>query len=71
MFTALVLACSLVITPDLTLCTPENALQAVELHREFSSEAECVAQGEKFGEAALKRPIIPDEDRLKVICKRR
>ena len=68
MFTALILACSSVITPDLTLCTVDNAVQFAELHRTFATEAECSAQGEQFGQLALPQPIIPDEDRIKVIC---
>jgi hypothetical protein len=68
MFTALILACSLVITPDLALCTVDNAVQFAELHRTFATETECRAQGEQFGQIALPRPIIPDEDRIKVIC---
>jgi hypothetical protein len=68
MFTALILACSSVITPDLDRCTVDNAVQFAELHRMFATEADCRAQGQQFGQIALPRPIIPDEDRIKVIC---
>jgi hypothetical protein len=68
MFTALILACSLVITPDLALCTADNALQSAELHRTFATGTECRAQGEQFGQDALPRPIMPNEDRVKVVC---
>jgi hypothetical protein len=71
MFTAFILACSIATTPDLALCTANNAMQSAPLLREFATEAECLAQGAQFGPRALPRPIIPSEDRIKVICTKR
>jgi hypothetical protein len=43
MFTALILACSSVITPDLDLCTVDNAVQFAELHRTERSQLKPTA----------------------------
>ena len=67
MFTALILVCSMSAI-GASECKVENATQLAILQKTFSTREECLANGTRFGPMVLDFPIVPIEDRMKVIC---
>ena len=70
MLTAIVLICSIAVTPDLEECTPSNATTLMRVPAEFANPVTCFLQGQAFlAETSLGRDLS-DTDRVKVICGR-
>jgi hypothetical protein len=68
MLKALVLVCSLAITPDLRTCDQSNAVDVVLVPEEFGSPAMCFMHGQAYlAQTELGRQLTAD-DRLKVTC---
>ncbi len=68
MLTALVLICSLTITPDLTSCTKDNAVSVTSIQEPSGSPVMCLMHGQAyFAETAMGRDLA-DNERVKVIC---
>jgi len=67
MFTALILVCSMSAS-GVSECKVENATQVAILQKTFSTREECLVNGARFGPMVLDFPIVPIEDRMKVIC---
>jgi hypothetical protein len=68
MLTALVLVCSLAMTPDLRACDPSNATDVMRVPEEFGNPATCFMHGQAYlAETTIGRQLGADE-RLKVVC---
>jgi hypothetical protein len=70
MMTALVLVCSLTLTPDLRDCTRDNAVHVLQVPEEFALPAMCAMRGQAFlAETSIGQDLTNDE-RVKVMCVR-
>ena len=70
MLTALVLICSIAVTPDLMDCTRYNATAVMRLPAEFANPATCFMQGQAYlAETSIGREL-GDNDRVKIVCAR-
>jgi hypothetical protein len=68
MLTALVLVCSLALTPDLHDCTRENAVHVLQVSEEFALPATCAMHGQAFlAETSVGQELANDE-RVKIVC---
>ncbi len=68
MLTALVLVCSLALTPDLAACDRNNAVDVMRVPEEFGNPATCFMHGQAyFAQAELGRSLAANE-RIKVVC---
>ena len=68
MLTALVLVCSLALTPDLAACNRNNAVEVVRVPEEFGNPATCFMHGQAYlAQAELGRTLAANE-RIKVVC---
>ena len=70
MLTALVLICSLAVTPDIRHCTRENATSVMLLTVQSGNPATCFMHGQAY----LAQTSIGEElganDRVKIVCVR-
>jgi hypothetical protein len=48
MLTALILVCSLTLTPDLRECSRDNAVHVLQVPEEFALPAMCAMRGQAF-----------------------
>ena len=70
MLTALVLVCSLTLTPDLRECSRGNAVHVLQVPEEFALPAMCAMRGQAFiAETSIGRELANNE-RIKVMCVR-
>jgi len=68
MLTAIVLICSLSLTPDLQDCTRETAIQALQVPEQSQLPGICLKIGlEYFTQTEFARHLAADE-RIKVVC---
>jgi hypothetical protein len=70
MLSALVLICSLSVTPDLQDCSPDNARDILRLSATFENAAACFMQGQALLAATSVGQELADDDRIKIVCKR-
>jgi len=70
MLTALILVCSLAITPDLATCTRDNAVDVMRVPTEFGHPATCLMNGQAFLAQTEMGRTVRDTDRVKVVCTR-
>jgi hypothetical protein len=69
--TALVLVCSILVTPNLRDCDESNARVVMIVPMEFASPVTCAMQGQAYvAETAVGRSLAAS-DRVKVVCKPR
>ena len=64
--TGLILVCSLVITPNLDLCTSKNALEVFRIDGNYQSEQECQDQMTRL--VPTLQELITTEDRIRIVC---
>jgi len=70
MLTALILVCSLALTPDLRECSRDNAIHVLQVPEEFALPFMCAMRGEAFiAETSIGQELAKDE-RIKVMCVR-
>ena len=70
MLTALVLVCSLAVTPDLRTCDRNNAVHVVQVPEEFAMPAMCAMRGQAYlAETSIGQELAQDEG-VKVMCVR-
>ena len=70
MLTALILICSVAITPDLGTCNADNAIAVTRVPTEFVDPVTCLMQGQAYlAETSIGRDLSND-DRVKIICDR-
>ena len=68
MLTALILICSLDVTPDLAACNQANAVTTMNVPEEFGNPATCFMHGQAYlAETSIGRDLDANE-RVKVIC---
>jgi len=70
MLTALVLICSVALTPDLRDCTRYNATAVMRLPAEFANPATCFMQGQAYLAGTSIGRELGDNDRVKIVCAR-
>jgi hypothetical protein len=70
MISALVLICSISVSPDLQDCTLENARTILRLTTEFPSSVTCFLQGQALLAATSIGQELTSDDRIKIVCKR-
>ena len=71
MLTALILICSLAVTPDIRHCTRENATSVMRVPIEFGHPATCLMQGQTFLAQTSIGQDLSETDRVKIICVRK
>jgi hypothetical protein len=70
MLTALVLICSMAVSPDLRDCGRDNATAVMRVPAEFGNPATCLMHGQAYlAETSIGQEITRNE-RAKVICAR-
>jgi hypothetical protein len=70
MLTALILICSVTITPDLGTCNAGNAIAVTRVPTEFANPVTCLMQGQAYlAETSIGQDLSSD-DRVKIICNR-
>jgi hypothetical protein len=70
MLIALVLLCSIEVTPDLRDCTRHNATAVLRVPGEFAHPAACLMQAQAFLAETSIAHEFGDDDRVKVVCAR-
>jgi hypothetical protein len=70
MLTALILICSVAVTPDLRNCTRDNATVVMRAPTHSQSPVTCLMHGQAYlAETAIGQEL-GDNDRVKVVCTR-
>jgi hypothetical protein len=68
MLTAIILVCSLAVTPDLRECSRDNAASVMQVPEEFALPSQCMMRGQAFlAETSIGRDLT-DQERVKVLC---
>jgi len=70
MLTALVLICSLAVTPDLSACTRDNALDVLLVPATFTSPVTCFMQGQAYLAGTSMGRELAQNEAVKVVCVR-
>ncbi|HEY2137071.1 MAG TPA: hypothetical protein VGH49_14360 [Xanthobacteraceae bacterium] len=70
MLTALVLICSLGVTPDLRDCTRDNAADVIRVPVESANPANCLMQGQAVLASTMIGRDLGADDRVKIVCAR-
>jgi hypothetical protein len=70
MLMALVLVCSLQVTPNLADCSRTNAVNVMRVPQEFGNPVTCFLHGQAYlAETSIGRDLH-DNERIKVVCAR-
>ncbi len=70
MLTALVLICSMAVTPDLRDCSRANATAVMRVPAEFGNPATCFMHGQAYLAETSIGQELGESDRVKVVCAR-
>jgi hypothetical protein len=70
MLAALVLICSVAITPDLRDCTRANATAVMRVPADFGTPATCFLYGQAYLAQTSIGQELGDDERVKVVCAR-
>jgi len=70
MLTALVLICSITVTPDLRDCTRDNATAVMRMPVESGNPLICFMHGQAFLAQSSIGEELGDNDRVKIVCAR-
>jgi hypothetical protein len=70
MLTAIILVCSLMVTPDLGECSRENAVHVLQVPEEFALPAMCAMRGQSFLAETTIGQELANNERVKVMCVR-
>ena len=68
MLTALVLICSLAVTPDLASCTRDNAVSVTSVQEPTGNPTMCLMHGQAYLAETTMGRNLADNERVKVIC---
>ena len=68
MLTALILICSVAITPDLGTCNVDNAIVVTRVPTEFADPVTCLMQGQAYLAETSIGQDLSNDDRVKIIC---
>jgi hypothetical protein len=69
MLTALVLICSIAVTPNLADCSRKNAIAVIRVPGEFVHPVSCFMQGQAFLAAMSIGQEFGSDDRAKIVCR--
>jgi hypothetical protein len=70
MLTAIILICSVAITPDLGACNVNNAVAVTRVPADFANPVTCFMHGQAYlAETSIGQDLGKD-DRVKIICDR-
>lgn len=67
MFTAIILVCSIVITPELSDCNRNNAVQVLQLP-EAANPVMCMLHGQAYLAGTVLGRELRTDERVKVVC---
>jgi hypothetical protein len=68
MLSALVLICSMAVTPDIRDCSRENATTVMRVPTDFASPTTCFMHGQAYlAETSIGQEVAANE-RVKVVC---
>jgi len=70
MLTALVLICSMSVTPDIRDCTRDNAVDVMRVPAEYASPVSCFVRGQAFLAETSLAQDLGENDRIKIVCAR-
>jgi hypothetical protein len=70
MLTAIVLICSLSVTPELRDCSRDNATSVLQVPEEFMLPSQCMMRGQAFVAETSIGQDLAQEERVKVMCVR-
>jgi hypothetical protein len=70
MLAALVLICSVAITPDLRDCTRANATAVMRVPADFGNPATCFLHGQAYLAQTSIGQELGEDERVKVVCSR-
>jgi hypothetical protein len=70
MLAALVLICSVAITPDLRDCTRANATAVMRVPADFGNPVTCFVHGQAYLAQTSIGQEIGEDERVKVVCAR-
>ena len=70
MLTALVLICSLAVTPDLRDCSRGNAVTVMRVPAEFGNPAGCFMHGQAYLAETSIGQELGENERIKIVCAR-
>jgi hypothetical protein len=70
MLTALVLICSVAVTPNLQDCGLGNARTVIRAPTEFANPVACLMQGQAVLAGTSLGQELADDDRVKILCVR-
>jgi len=70
MLTALVLICSVTVTPDLRDCSRANAIAVMRVPAEFGHPAACFMHGQAYLAETSIGQELGENDRVKIVCTR-
>lgn len=68
MLTALVLVCSLAVTPDLRACDRDNAVHVMRVPEEYAIPAMCAMGGQAFLAGTSIGQELAHDERVKILC---
>ena len=68
MLTALVLICSVAITPDVRDCTRDNATAVMRVPADFGNPATCFMQGQAYLAQTSIGQELDENHRVKLVC---
>lgn len=70
MLTALILVCSVAVTPDIQDCTRDNARVVMRVPAEFGNPATCFMHGQAYLAGSAIGQELDATERVKVLCVR-
>ena len=68
MLTALILVCSVAVTPELRDCDRDNAVYVLRLPEETGNPATCLMHGQAYLAGTAIGRELRDDERIKVMC---
>jgi hypothetical protein len=68
MLTALILVCSLAITPELRNCDRNNALQVLQVPEQFGNPVTCMMYGQAYLAGTSIGQEMHESEQVKVLC---
>jgi hypothetical protein len=70
MLTAIILVCSVAITPDLRACSVNNAVAVTRVPADFANPVTCFMHGQAYLAETSIGQDLGNDDRVKIICDR-
>jgi hypothetical protein len=68
MLTAMILICSLAVTPDVRDCSRTNAIDVMWVPETFGNPATCFMHGQAYVAGTAIGRNLTDNERVKVVC---